>query len=51
MLFYGWNLWPDYNIIMGLRGIGWEGVDKIHLAEDRDQWSALVKMIMNLQVP
>jgi hypothetical protein len=23
----------------------------IHLAQDRDQWQALVSMVMNLQVP
>jgi len=26
----------------------WESVDWIHLAQDRDQWWALVNMIMNL---
>jgi len=26
------------NIIMNLRNIRWEGVDWIHLAQDRDQW-------------
>jgi hypothetical protein len=26
------------NIKMDLRDIGWEGVDWIHLAQDRDQW-------------
>jgi hypothetical protein len=35
---------------MGLREIGWEGVEWIHLAQDRDQWWALVNMVMNLQV-
>jgi hypothetical protein len=29
----------------------WEGVDWIHLAQDRDQWQALVNTVMNLQVP
>jgi len=29
----------------------WEGVDWIHLAQDRDQWWALVNMVMNLRVP
>jgi hypothetical protein len=36
---------------MDLREIGWDGVDWIDLAEDRDQWKAPVKMVMNLQVP
>jgi hypothetical protein len=31
--------------------IGWSGVDWIHLAEDRDQWKALVKTVINLRVP
>jgi hypothetical protein len=42
--------WED-NIGMDLRGIGWEGVDWINLAQDMDQRWALVKMVMNLQVP
>jgi hypothetical protein len=36
---------------MNLREIGWEVVDWIHLAQKRDQWWALVNMIMNPQVP
>jgi len=28
-----------------------EVVDWIHLAQDRDQWSALVRAVMNLPVP
>jgi hypothetical protein len=31
--------------------IGWDGMDWIDLAQDRDQWRALVKTIMNLLVP
>jgi hypothetical protein len=27
--------------------MGWDGIDWIHLAEDRDQWRALVNMTMN----
>jgi hypothetical protein len=30
---------------------GWDGVDWIYIALDRDQWKALVNMIMNLRVP
>jgi hypothetical protein len=33
------------------RETGWEGMDWIHIAHDRDQWQALVDTIMNLQVP
>jgi hypothetical protein len=39
------------NIKMDLRKIGWDGVGWIALAQDRDQWRALVNMVMNLQVP
>jgi hypothetical protein len=38
------------NIKMDLREIGWDGVDWIDLAQDRDQWRVLVKMVMNLRV-
>jgi hypothetical protein len=33
--------WLD-NIIMDLREIRWDGMDCIDLAQDRDQWNALV---------
>jgi hypothetical protein len=39
------------NIKMDLRDIGWDGMDWIDLAQDRDQWRALVNMVMNLRVP
>jgi hypothetical protein len=39
------------NIKMDLREIGLDGVDWIDLAKDRDQWRALVYMVMNLRVP
>jgi hypothetical protein len=39
------------NIKMDLREIGWDAVDWIDLAQDRDQWRALVNMVMNLRVP
>jgi hypothetical protein len=39
------------NIKMDLREIGWDGMDWIELAQDRDQWRTLVKTLMNLQVP
>jgi hypothetical protein len=38
-------------IRMGLREIGWEDVDWMYLAHDRDQKGALVNTIMNLRVP
>jgi hypothetical protein len=36
---------------MELREIGWDGGDLIDLAQDRDQWRALVSVVMNLRVP
>jgi hypothetical protein len=42
--------WED-NIGMDLREIGREGVDWIHLAQDRDSWRGLVNTVMNLRVP
>jgi hypothetical protein len=35
---------------MDLGEIGWEGVEWMHLAQGRDQWRAVVNMIMNLPV-
>jgi hypothetical protein len=40
----------EYSIVY-LREIGWDGVDWIELAQDMDQWRALVNTVMNLQVP
>jgi hypothetical protein len=42
--------WED-NIRILPGEIGWEGVNWIHLAQDRDQWQALVNTVMNLWVP
>jgi hypothetical protein len=39
------------NIKMDLREIGWYSRDWIELAQDRDQWRALVNTVMNLRVP
>jgi hypothetical protein len=39
------------NIKMDLREIGWDGMDWVDLAQDRDQWMALVNTVMNLRVP
>jgi hypothetical protein len=35
---------------MNLKEGGWEDVDWFHLAQDRDQWWALVNMRMNLGI-
>jgi hypothetical protein len=42
--------WGD-NIKMDLREIGWDGMDCIDLAQDRDRWRALVNTVMNLRGP
>jgi hypothetical protein len=42
--------WLD-SIKMHLREIGWDGVDWIDMAQDRDQWRALVNTVLNLRVP
>jgi hypothetical protein len=42
--------WMD-NIKMDLRGVGWDGGDWIDLAQDREQWRALVNAVINLRVP
>jgi len=35
---------------MGLKDIGWEGVDWIHLAQDRDQYLSFVNKGLSVQV-
>jgi hypothetical protein len=39
------------NIKMDVREIGWDDMDWIDLAQDRDQWRTLVNTVMNLRVP
>jgi hypothetical protein len=39
------------NIKVDLREMGWDGVDWIDLAQDRDPWRALVNTVKNLRVP
>jgi hypothetical protein len=41
--------WMD-NIKIELREIGWDRGDWIDLAQDRDQWRALVRAVMNFRV-
>jgi hypothetical protein len=38
-------------IKMDLKDIVWDGIDLIDLAQDRDQWRALVNTLMILRVP
>jgi hypothetical protein len=39
------------HIKMDHREIGWDGVDRVDMTEDRDQWRALVNTVLNLRVP
>jgi hypothetical protein len=45
------SVYGEDNIRMDLRQIVWEGVDWMQLAQDRDQWRALVNTVMKLRVP
>jgi hypothetical protein len=36
---------------MDRRETGWGGTDWINLAQDRDQWKALVNTLLNSRVP
>jgi hypothetical protein len=40
--------WVD-NITVDLGEIEWDGMDWIDVAQDRDQWRALVNTVMNLR--
>jgi hypothetical protein len=42
--------WAD-DVKMVLREMGWDHIDWIELAQDRDPWMALVNTVMNLRVP
>jgi hypothetical protein len=39
------------NIRTDLVEVGWDDVDWIGLAQDRDRWTALMNSVLNLQVP
>jgi hypothetical protein len=42
--------WVD-NIRMDLGEVGWDDVDWIGLAKDRNRWRALMNSVLNLPVP
>jgi hypothetical protein len=42
--------WVD-NIRMDLEEVGWDDVDRIGLAQDRNRWRAVVNSVLNLRVP
>jgi hypothetical protein len=39
------------NIMIDLVKVGWDDVEWIGLAQDRDRWRALVNSVLNLRVP
>jgi hypothetical protein len=42
-------MWED-NIKIDLRELGWGDMDWIHLAQDGNQWRALVNAVINVRV-
>jgi hypothetical protein len=42
--------WVD-NIKIDLTETGWDGVDWVVMAQDMDQWRALVNTVINRRVP
>jgi hypothetical protein len=39
------------NVETDLQEAGWEGMDCIYMAQDRDGWRAIVNAMMNIRVP
>lgn len=37
--------------MMHLKEMGWEDINWIYLAQDRDQWQANLKMVISCHVP
>ena len=42
--------WED-NIKVDIQGVGYESLEWIELALDRDRWPSLVNAVMNFRVP
>jgi hypothetical protein len=42
--------WED-NIKMDLQEVGYGGIDRIDVAQDRESWRAFVSEVMKLRVP
>jgi hypothetical protein len=38
-------------IKMNIQKMGWDGMDWIELAQDRDRWRTVVNAVMNFRVP
>jgi hypothetical protein len=41
--------WVD-KVKMNLRELGWDGMDWVGVAQDKEQWRAFVNSVMNLLV-
>jgi hypothetical protein len=39
------------NTMTDLQEVGCEGMNWIHLAQDRERWQALVNGVMNIRIP
>jgi hypothetical protein len=39
------------HVKVGRKKLGWDGVDWIYLAQDREKWLAVMRLLMNLHVP
>jgi hypothetical protein len=50
MRFGTWNVRSGNNK-MDLREIGWDGVDWMDMAQDKDQWRVLANTVLKLPVP
>jgi hypothetical protein len=44
------RMWED-NIEMYFREMGWVAMDWIKLAQNRDQWQALMNTVMKFRIP
>jgi hypothetical protein len=42
---------PTFFSFFFIREIGWDGKDWVDLAQNKDQWRALVNTVMNFRVP
>jgi hypothetical protein len=41
------DLWEN-SIKIGLKDVGWEGMDWIHVSEDTDKWQAVKNLVIHL---
>jgi hypothetical protein len=48
---YWWEKSRRDNIKIDLRETGWDGRNWIDMAQDRDQWRALLSTVIHLRVP